>query len=489
MSTIHSTQHSIGSDFSDFNREVSGQREINGKPSYTSTQAAEVLTRSGDRWLDINEDGWTDVSYRMRDKAGALFKGYGLGGFSQLGPAAQDAARSAMNAWSDVAKVRFTEAPPGGAEEGNIAFSQFATNDGSSQGDALTTKLPSAHHQRLVAQEPRFPRDGVTSEVFFDSADHANTAPSQANGGLKTYVHEVGHALGLSHPHTPAPGGSSYETASYAQDSVGYSVMSYWDEHHTGQNFTKNGVHHYPTGPMVDDIAASQKLYGANKDTRSGDTTYGFNSNADRQDYRLHSASDAPVFTIWDGGGINTLDVSGFSDKQLINLNAGQPSNIGGMVGNVFIAKGTSIHKAKGGADDDKFIPNRLENTMTGGGGNNTYKYLSFKQSPPQKPDRITDFVSGKDKIDVSEMHRKGKKKAANESGLPQSSAVLGPVELVQSFTGRRNEAVLSYDPVAKQARLEIDVKGNRTPGFLLLIDSDTPLKPTDIVLSKPMKR
>lgn len=107
--------------------------------------------------------------------------------------------------------------------------------------------------------------------------------------------------------------------------------MSYWSEHHTGQSFVKNGINHQPSTPMVDDIAAIQKLYGANHETRVGDTTYGFNSNAGREAYHLNSSSDAPVFTIWDGGGVDTLDVSGFSDNQLINLNEGAPSDIGGM--------------------------------------------------------------------------------------------------------------------------------------------------------------
>lgn len=492
MSSIHSARNLSTSDFSTINREVSGQREIQGKPSYTVKQASDVLTRSGARWLDINEDGWTDVSYRMRDKPSVLFNAYGLKGFSPLGTAAQDGATAAMNAWSDVAKVRFTQAPPGGTEEGNIAFSQFTTNDGTYEGVAMTSGLASASSQRYVALNPKVPREGMTSDVFLDGLDPANTAPTGPNGGLRTYLHEVGHTLGLSHPHEPHPEGSSYQTASYAQDSVGYSVMSYWGEHHTGQNFNKNGVSHSASGPMVDDVAAIQKLYGPNTETRNGDTTYGFNATADRQDYRLNSASDAPVFTVWDGGGVDTLDFSGFADNQQINLNPVQPSNVGGMRGNVFIAKGVAIENAKGGTGNDIFIPNRVANVMTGGGGNNTYRYLSFKHSTPEKPDRITDFVSGKDKIDVSEMHRRVMKTAAGNSneGSPEpSSAVVGPVKLVKQFSGRRNEAVLHYDSATKQARLEIDVKGRGNAGFLLLIDSNTPLKPTDIVLARPVTR
>ncbi len=487
MSTIQ-TNHAVSNPFlPTINREVEGQREINGKPSYTVQQAADVLTRTGNRWLDINEDGWTDVSYRMHEKAGVIFNAHGNQGFSKLDGNQQEAAATALARWSDVAKLRFTQAPPGGVEEGNIGFSNFTLSQGVPDRDGFATRIPPASTQRAVAANPKAPREWMTSEIYLDSTTDRVTTPSATNEGSAHYLHETGHALGLSHPHEDHPDGSSYETATYAQDSIGHSVMSYWGEHHTGQNFTKNGVRHTPSGPMVDDIAAIQKLYGANKDTRATDTTYGFNATADRTDYRLQSASDAPVFTVWDGGGIDTLDFSGFADDQLINLNAAQPSNVGGMVGNVFIAKGVSIENAKGGTGNDVFIPNRAQNVMTGNGGNNVYKYQSFKHSTPEKPDRITDFVSGKDKVDVSDIHRKGLLDSKTEGGHEKSQKVQRPVELVTAFTGRRNEAVLSYEPASKQARLEIDVKGNSTPGFILLIDSDTPLKPTDIVVSRAL--
>lgn len=54
--------------------------------------------------------------------------------------------------------------------------------------------------------------------------------------------------------------------------------MSYFSEQNTGADY--KGV--WPSGPQLDDITAIQKLYGANTTTRTGDTTYGFNSNTDR---------------------------------------------------------------------------------------------------------------------------------------------------------------------------------------------------------------
>lgn len=242
-------------------------------------------------------------------------------------------------------------------------------------------------------------------------------------------------------------------------------------------------------------MAAIQKLYGANHETRTGDTTYGFNSNADREAYRLSSSRDAPVFTVWDGGGVDTLDFSGFSDNQVINLNEGAPSDVGGMKKNVFIAKGTTIENAKGGAGNDIFISNLTQNILTGGGGRNSYLFLNAQQSTPQSPDRITDFVSGKDKIDVSNLRATGPEatyvderdvSVVDEAlhgveSAPRRDIAEKPMRFVSRFTGEGRQAILEYDAQAHQSTLQIDLNGDRRADFLLKIDSEQPLKGSDI--------
>src|SRR4029453_13288067 len=119
-------------------------------------------------------------------------------------------------------------------------------------------------------------------------------------------------------------------------DSQQYSVMSYFDESATGAN-----AGGFADTPMLFDIYALQQLYGANMATRAGNTTYGFGSPAGSvYDFAVNTT---PALCIWDGGGIDMLNASGFSQNQTIDLNSGAFSHIGGLTSNVSIAFGATI--------------------------------------------------------------------------------------------------------------------------------------------------
>ncbi|MFP3733075.1 M10 family metallopeptidase C-terminal domain-containing protein, partial [Bacillus sp. SIMBA_006] len=88
----------------------------------------------------------------------------------------------------------------------------------------------------------------------------------------------------------------------YQEDSTAYTAMSYRDASFGDHPYSGKKI----AAPMMHDIAAVQRLYGANTDTRKTNTIYGFNSNTGRDFYSLESAKDKPIFNVWDGGGTDT---------------------------------------------------------------------------------------------------------------------------------------------------------------------------------------
>lgn len=287
-------------------------------------------------------------------------------------------------------------------------------------------------------------------------------------------VHEVGHALGLDHPGN-YDGNANDNARVYAQDSLAHTVMSYFTADRSGKDVGRGRV--APKAPMMDDIAAIQRLYGVNKETRKGDTTYGFNSNTQRDVLSLNSRRDRAFFCVWDGAGNDTLDFSGYMANQAINLNAGSFSDVGGLKGNVSIARGCTIENAIGGAGHDALIGNEADNRLTGGpgadekrggGGADTFVYNHASDSTPEQPDTLMDFTSGTDKIDVS-----GAMKSANASALI----------FTQAFSGKVGETVLMHDEKTGQGSVSIDLTGDGRAD--LLIKTHGRVKPADIVQIK----
>lgn len=80
--------------------------------------------------------------------------------------------------------------------------------------------------------------------------------------------------------------------------------------------------------------------------------------------------NDIPQLCIWDAGGIDTLDCSGYSQAQIINLTEGSFSDIGGYRANISIALGVEIEWAIGGSGVDLITGNDLNNLIDGKIGN-----------------------------------------------------------------------------------------------------------------------
>jgi Ca2+-binding RTX toxin-like protein len=203
----------------------------------------------------------------------------------------------------------------------------------------------------------------------------------------RSAVHEFGHALGLQHPgdynanETPT---TYANDAEFPEDTGQFSLMSYFDPANFGAGWTPQNswLRTEILTPMIYDILAVQAYYGVDTTTRTGDTTYGFNGNADRSVFHFQP-NQKPVLTIWDAGGaFDRLDVSGFEQSpgvaftgaQLIDLHEGSYSDVAGYQRNVGIAFGTWIEQAIGGAGNDTLIGNQFNNYLDGAGGVDTLR-------------------------------------------------------------------------------------------------------------------
>ncbi|MEA3052857.1 MAG: hypothetical protein QOG72_1760 [Sphingomonadales bacterium] len=203
----------------------------------------------------------------------------------------------------------------------------------------------------------------------------ARIAQRTSNEGFQDFtsfvaVHEVLHALGLSHPGNYNGQGPTYQNdAEFVEDTIQYSVMSYFAAANTGADHTIGSVQYVGRTPLLYDILALQSLYSPNMSTRSGDTVYGFNSNTGSASPFNFAVTTGPVVAIWDGGGTDTIDLSGYGEASLIDLNEGAFSDAGGLTRNIAIAFNVTIENAVGGAGQDRLVGNAVGNRLDGGAG------------------------------------------------------------------------------------------------------------------------
>ena len=338
-----------------------GGTSPNGKPSYTVTRAGQQITRTDQTWGAAIGQA-TVVSYSYAATAPDRLPD--VGGWTRFSPTQIVAAELSLQSFSDVANIVFQRVGSGTSGEAAysnnsvMVFNNFSTGQ-SSKDSAGFAFLPG---DRTIGSE-----DG---DVWMNMADDNNTGALPVGSyGLLTMTHEVGHAIGLSHPgdYNAGEGSPTYEkAASYYEDSKQYTIMSYFDASKTGADIQEFNS----AAPLLDDIAAAQRLYGANMTTRTGDTIYGFNSNTGRAWYSVTTAAQHVVFAAWDAGGTDTFDFSGYAQAQKIDLGQGNFSDVGGLKGNVTIAFGAVIENAIGGSGADNIIGNAADNRLTGGGGN-----------------------------------------------------------------------------------------------------------------------
>lgn len=337
--------------------------------------AVSRVTKSGNVYVDgmLGDYKWatTNLTYSFPTSASFYGSQYGYGetqsNFGALNAAQQTAAKAAFAAYAAVASIKFTQVTESATTHGDFRLAQ-SDRPGTAWGYFPTTAAEGG-------------------DSWFNKSSGYYNNPTKGNYAYTTFLHEIGHTLGLEHPHE---NGMPVE-----RDSMEYTVMSY--RAYKGAPLTgyTNESWGFAQGLMQLDIAAIQQMYGANFTTNAGNTTYRWSATTGEMSIdgvgQGAPGGNRIFLTVWDGGGIDTYDFSNYTTNLSVNLAPGAWTTTSstqlaklhyngakvaeGNIANALLYKGdlrSLIENAKGGSGADLIAGNEANNTLTGNGGNDS---------------------------------------------------------------------------------------------------------------------
>lgn len=189
----------------------------------------------------------------------------------------------------------------------------------------------------------------------------------------QTWLHEIGHSLGLGHTGAYNGIGTYGVDNVFTNDSWQMSVMSYFPQ---DENSSIDASFAYVLTPMPGDIAGIEQLYDLDAEPGKGNTVYLWGTNAtgihgvigrELQAGRL----DEPVtMTIMDHSGVDTLNFAGSNQAVKLDLRPGSINSALGLKGNILIERGTMIERANGSSTHDVIRGQQAGNLLDGRAGN-----------------------------------------------------------------------------------------------------------------------
>lgn len=331
--------------------------------------------RTGDQEIDALFSGlmWNtnNLTYSFPTNASFYGSGYGQGepqdAFRPLNSQQIAAAQAVLGSIAAVTNLTFTGIQETGTSHATLRL-------------AMSDAPPSAWTYTPADYQE-------AGDTWFGTANGWYDAPRSGNYGFYTFLHELGHAVGLKHGNETGV----YGALPYAHDSMEFSVMTYRSYVGATGQYVENETWGYAQSLMMDDIAALQHMYGANFSTHAGNTIYRFDP-ATGQAFIDGQGQGTPganrIFeTIWDGGGIDTYDLSNYATNLTVDLRPGAWSTLSAsqlaQLGSGHTARGnianallfeddarSLIENATGGRGNDTITGNAAANVLNGGAGN-----------------------------------------------------------------------------------------------------------------------
>ena len=282
------------------------------KPVFNDQQIADQLTRDGNFWYGDNGDGV--IRYSFSSSLGAW---WGNDSEYALNSLQQQWVVTALNQLESFFGIDFqqTSQPSNTSSNPPVDVIQFVN-------DTNTGTYSSSYN---YISGPAL--DGIAfNAIVLDQSWSSNQASNIDYGsyGFMTILHEILHSLGMEHPGDYNAGDGddpiTYQSdAEFSQDTHRFSIMSYFsaEDDGSGAIFYDTVAQRwvYPRTPMVYDILAMTEGgfdgnftgYATNLTTRSSNTVYGHNATAGIDEAYDFDQNGAPVLTIYDTDGIDTV--------------------------------------------------------------------------------------------------------------------------------------------------------------------------------------
>ncbi|EIM24711.1 M10 family metallopeptidase C-terminal domain-containing protein [Microvirga lotononidis] len=319
---------------------------------------------SGERWNSLN------LTYSFPPSSANYGDPYGNGetenNFQPLSPLQSATVRKVFAMISDVTDLSFVEIQETSTRRADLRLAR------SDEPDTAWT------YPVTKAQE--------AGDTWFRTSGGWFDQPIPGNYAYYVFIHEILHQVGLKHGNDA----TGFGAMTPERDSMEYSLTTYRSYVGASGRYVENEGWSFGQTPMMYDIAALQRMYGADFTTRSEDTVYRW-SPATGEAFINGIGQGAPganrvLMTLWDGGGNDTFDFSNYrtglsvdlrpgewtttSTAQLADLGAGRSAR--GTIANALLHDGdprSLIENALGGTGNDVLVGNVGSNVLKGGAG------------------------------------------------------------------------------------------------------------------------